>query len=117
MNVAELRALDVPVVFVELVIEDIRVGEIRVECLDNLLGFVRIEPERLGFFDASELSTDGFLGAHNNSIFRRQSLKDSRRGNGFLGFRKICLPITRCGGTPRSDDEGYITVSTNKHVW
>jgi len=38
VHVAELRALDVPVVFVELVVEGVRVREVDVQRLDDLFG-------------------------------------------------------------------------------
>jgi hypothetical protein len=76
MEVAELRALDVPVVFVDLMIEDVSVGQVRVQRVDDLLGFVGFEPERFGFFDGAELLSDGFLRAHNIYLFTRHPLKD-----------------------------------------
>jgi hypothetical protein len=47
VDIEEFRALDVPVVLVQLVIEDVRVREVRVQRVDNLFGFLGVEPKRV----------------------------------------------------------------------
>jgi len=75
VDVVELRALDVPVVFLDLVVENVRVREVGVQCVDDLFGLVGIDTKCLGAFDITVLLADGFLGAHNNCLLERKPLK------------------------------------------
>jgi len=43
VEVAELRALDVPVVLSELVVEDVGVGQVRVQRVDDLFGLLLVD--------------------------------------------------------------------------
>jgi hypothetical protein len=63
VQITELRALDVPVVFSELVVQRERRREIRVQRVDDLLGFLCVELQVV-FFDGTELPHRFFLGAH-----------------------------------------------------
>jgi len=75
MQIAELRTLDVPVVFVNLVVENVGVGEIRIQRVDDLLGFLLFKPQCVGFFDRVCLLADDFLCTHNNYTLLRHPLK------------------------------------------
>jgi hypothetical protein len=79
------------VVFLDLVIQDVGVGEIRVQCVNNLLGFVAIEAESLRLFDRIELLANCLLGAHSDSVFGCHPLNYSGYRNTFFDFKNYCL--------------------------
>jgi hypothetical protein len=69
VDVPVLRARDVPVVLVELVVEDVRVCEIRIQRVDDLLGFLLVETEWV-LADRLCLFASAFLGTHCNRPLR-----------------------------------------------
>ncbi|PYZ02722.1 hypothetical protein C8039_04655 [Halogeometricum sp. wsp3] len=82
MKVAELRALDVPVVLFELMVQRVRVREVRVQRVDNLLGLLLVESEFV-LFDIPELASDVLCVAIVILLYRWKPLKDC--------FVKICF--------------------------
>lgn len=72
MNLEELRALDVPAVFVELVIEDVRVRKVRLERFDDLFGFLFVESECV-LVDGACFLSYGLLGTHDGSYLTPDS--------------------------------------------
>jgi hypothetical protein len=62
------------VVLFELVVQYVRVGEFRVQRVDDLFGFVLIEAKFVLLDDVGWL-TDRFLGAHRTSGYTRFGLK------------------------------------------
>src|SRR6056297_3518821 len=63
VDVTELRALDVPVVFVQLVVQHVGVGQIGVESVDDLFGLLLVESERV-FVDGPGFLIRRLLGTH-----------------------------------------------------
>jgi hypothetical protein len=60
-------ACNIPVVFVELVVEHVRVSKIGIECVDDLLSIVLVKPYWI-FFDGVSFLTDDFLGTNSTSM-------------------------------------------------
>jgi len=75
VEVAELRALDVPVVLAELVVQHVRRREVRVQRVDYLFGLLLVDAEALGALDVAGVLEYVLLGAHCIRLFAPDPLK------------------------------------------
>jgi len=63
VDVPVFGPLDVPVMLMELVVEDVRVRQVRVQRIDDLFSLVLVESDRIRF-DGTSLLSEYVFGSH-----------------------------------------------------